>query len=80
MTHVGPIFPKKGHLGPQNDFGSSRPEKLPNIVNRATNKETKKLKEIMVGAKWNRRVVTNIHLDHSSPIRKQWSPLRLVPP
>ena len=27
----------------------------------------------------NRWVATDIHLDHSSPLRKQWSPLRQVP-
>ena len=47
-----PIFPKKcclGCLGPQNGFGSSRPEKLPKIVNCAKIKETKQLKETMLG-------------------------------
>jgi hypothetical protein len=42
---------KKCHLGPQNDFGSSGPEKLPKIVNCATIKETGKLKETLVGVK-----------------------------
>ena len=42
-------FPKKRHLGPQNGFGSLGPEKLLKIVNCATIKETKKLKEAMVG-------------------------------
>ena len=32
-------FPKKRHLGPQNGSKSSRPEKLPKIVNCATIKE-----------------------------------------
>jgi hypothetical protein len=41
-------MPKKHHLGPQNSSGSSRPEKLLKIVNCATVKETKKLKETMV--------------------------------
>jgi len=49
MPHVGPNFPRKHRLWPQISFGSSRPEKLPNIVNCATNKETEKLKETMVG-------------------------------
>jgi len=40
---------KKTSLGPQNGFGSSRPEKLPKIVNCATIKETKKIKEKVVG-------------------------------
>ena len=44
-----PVFPKKRSLGPQNDSGSSRLEKLPKIVNCATNKEIEKLKETMVG-------------------------------
>jgi hypothetical protein len=42
-------FPKKCRLGPQNGSRSSGPEKLPKIVNCATIKETKKLKETMVG-------------------------------
>ena len=42
-------MPKKRCLGPQNDSRSSGPEKLPKIVNCATIKETKKLKETMVG-------------------------------
>jgi hypothetical protein len=58
--------PKKHRLGPQNGFGNSGPEKLSKIVNCATIKETEKLKETMVGSKWNRRVATNIHLDHTS--------------
>jgi hypothetical protein len=41
-------MPKKRRLGPQNDFGSSGPEKLLKIVNCATIKETGKLKETMV--------------------------------
>ena len=45
-SHVGPDFPKKRRLGPQNGFGSSGPEKLPKIVSCV---ETKKLKELMVG-------------------------------
>ena len=43
------VMPKKHRLGPQNGSGSSVPEKLPKIVNCATIKETKKLKETMVG-------------------------------
>jgi len=43
------VFPKKCHLGPQNSSGSSGPKKLPKIVNCATIKEAKKLKETMVG-------------------------------
>jgi hypothetical protein len=42
-------MPKKRRLGPQNGSGSSGPEKLPKIVNCATIKETKKLKETMAG-------------------------------
>ena len=42
-------MPKKHRLGPQNGSRSSRPEKLLKIVNCATIKETKKLKETMVG-------------------------------
>ena len=41
-------MPKKCHLGPQNSYGSSGPEELLKIVNCATIKETKKLKETMV--------------------------------
>ena len=44
-----PKFPKKRRLGPQNGSESSRPEKLLKIVNCATIKETKKLKETLVG-------------------------------
>jgi len=40
---------KKRCLGPQNGSESSGPDKLPNIVNCATIKETKKMKETMVG-------------------------------
>ena len=39
---------KKRCLGPQNSSGSSRPEKRQKLVNCATIKETKKLKETMV--------------------------------
>ena len=42
-------MPKKRRLGPQNGFKSSRPEKLPKIVNCATIKETEQLKETTVG-------------------------------
>jgi hypothetical protein len=42
-------MPKKWRLGPQNGFGSSEPEKMAKIVNCATIKEHKKLKETMVG-------------------------------
>jgi hypothetical protein len=28
---------------------------------------------------WKRLMVTEIHVDHSSPLRKKWSPLRQVP-
>jgi len=31
------------------------------------------------GSRWNMWVTTNIHLDHSSPLRKRWSPLRAKP-
>ena len=40
---------KKRRLGPQNGSRSLGPEKLPKIVNCAAIKETKKLKETMVG-------------------------------
>ena len=43
------IFQKKHRLEPQNGSGSSGPEKLPKIVNRATIKETEKIKETLVG-------------------------------
>jgi len=44
------IFSKKKHrLGPQNDSESLGPEKLLKIVNYATIRENKKLKEAMVG-------------------------------
>jgi hypothetical protein len=39
---------KNHRLGPQNNSGSSGPEELLKIVNCATVKETKKLKETMV--------------------------------
>ena len=42
-------MPKKHRLGPQNGSGSLGPEKLRKIVNCATIKETRKLKETMVG-------------------------------
>jgi len=32
------------------------------------------------GSRWNRQVAINIHLDHSSPLRKQWSALPAEPP
>ena len=41
-------MPKKRRLGPQNNSGSSVPEKLLKIVNCATVKENEKLKEMMV--------------------------------
>ena len=31
------------------------------------------------GDRWKRWMETEIHLDHSSPLRKQWSPLHQVP-
>ena len=46
MIVAGGAMPKKHRLGPQNDFGSSGPEKLLKIVSCA---ETKKLNETMVG-------------------------------
>ena len=64
------------HLGPQNGSGSLGPEKLRKIVSYATVKETEKRKKQWWGLKWNRQVATTIHLDHSSPFRKQFSPLR----
>lgn len=42
-------FPSKHRLWPQNGSKSSRLEKLPKIVNCVTIKETKKLKEIVLG-------------------------------
>ena len=41
-------MPKKCHLGPQNSSKSSGIEELLKIVNYATIKETKKMKETMV--------------------------------
>jgi hypothetical protein len=41
-------MPKKCRLGPQNSYRSSGPEQLLKIVNCATIKETKKMKETMV--------------------------------
>ena len=38
------------------------------------------LKGTMWGSRWTSQVATNIHLDHSSPLRKQWSPFHWVPP
>ena len=48
-THVALGFPKKRRLGPKNGSGSLGPKKLQKTVNCATNKETEKLKETMVG-------------------------------
>jgi len=45
----GGRFPKKHHLGPQKSSKSLGSEKLIKIVNCATIKKTKKLKEAMVG-------------------------------
>ena len=42
-------IPKKRRLGPQNGSGSLGPKKLPKIVNCATIKENRRLKETMVG-------------------------------
>jgi hypothetical protein len=58
-----PQIPKKCRLGPQNDPGSLEPEKLPRW-------------KTVFRAPWNRWVATDIHLDQSSLLRKQWSPLR----
>ena len=44
-----PRFPKKCRLWPQNSSESLGPKKMPKIVNCATIKETKKMKETMVG-------------------------------
>ena len=44
-----PFFQKKCCLGPQNNSGSLGPEKLLKIVNCATIKETKNMKETMMG-------------------------------
>ena len=63
IVYFVPRFLKKRRLGPQNGSGSSGPKKLLKIVNYA---ETEKLKEAMVGSKWNRWVDTNIHLDQTS--------------
>jgi len=43
-------------------------------------RKLKSWKRQLWGSKWDRWVATNIHLDHSSSLRKQWSPLRGVPP
>ena len=51
VLEPGGTMPKKCRLGPQNGSRSSGPEKLLKIVNYA---ETEKIKETMVGAKWNR--------------------------
>jgi len=42
-------FPKKRCLGLQNSSGSLGPKKLLKVVNYVIIKETKKLKEVMVG-------------------------------
>jgi len=72
----GSRFPKKRRLGPPNGFESLGPEKLLKIVNCATIKETKKLKEAMVG------VQVELEGGHQyplgsflPPLRKQWFPL-----
>jgi hypothetical protein len=48
LIFVDRLIPKKCCLGPQNGSGSSRPKKLPKIVNCATIKETEKLEETMM--------------------------------
>ena len=65
MIFVAGAMPKKRRLGSQNGSGSSGPEKELKIVSCA---KTKKLKETMVGPKWNRRVTTNIHRDQLRPL------------
>ena len=64
-------------LTPQNGSGSAGPENLLKIVSCA---EAEDWKNWCCRSKWNRWVAINIHLDHSSLLRKQWSRLRWVPP
>ena len=52
-------------------------KKLLKIVNC---RKLKNWKKQWWGFKLNRWLATNIHLDHSSPLRKKWSPLHWVPP
>ena len=60
-------------LGPQNGSGSSGPEKLLKIVNYATIKETKKLKETMVGFQVD-LVGGRQYPPGSPPIANTWHP------
>ena len=66
-------YPKKHRLGPQNCSRSSGLEKLLKIVNCQNVRK-------LFWASWKRWVATDIHLDQSSLLRKQWSPLRWGPP
>jgi len=59
------VFPKNVFLGLKMATEGLGPQKTTKIVNYATIKETEKLKETMLGSKWNRRVATNINLDQS---------------
>lgn len=52
-------------------------KKLLKIVNVVIIKETD---ETEWRSRWNRKVLTNIHLDHSYPLRNKWSPLCEEPP
>lgn len=56
---------KKQHLWGQNNFRSLGPKKLLKIVNEAMIKE---INETEWRSRWNRRVGTNIHMDHSNLI------------
>ena len=60
--------PKKRRLGPQNGSGSLGPEKLLKIVNYQNCLK-------LFWASFKSWVAIDIHLDQSSLLRKQWSPL-----
>ena len=70
-NHFSTRIAKKSRLGPQNSPRSLEPENHRKI--------TRKLQQwTIVLSQWNRWVATDIHLDQSSLLRKQWSPLRRI--
>jgi hypothetical protein len=51
----------------------------PEVEDSKKSRKTSKMENCAL-RKWNRSVATNFHLYHSSPLRKQWSPILQVPP